>query len=178
LQSFVALGEIFADSGGNEIRREKGVVFADLNRAQTRINTGDNAYSGGMGRRQHVILILMKIKDLPGIGSQEKRDSGDGARILQNCSLLTSFLPWLPPIISVKQPALPALEEVMENFAELMQRLLEIQSGGRQRSPELIEEDARLMDRLKRTLTRKPRQTVRRSQDTRVDAIQGPTSPP
>jgi hypothetical protein len=50
-----------------------------------------------MGRRQHVILILMKIKDLPGIGSQEKRDSGDGARILQNCSLLTSFLPWLPP---------------------------------------------------------------------------------
>jgi hypothetical protein len=34
-------------------------------------------------------------------------------------------------------PALPALEEAMENFAELMQRLLEIQSGGRQRSPEL-----------------------------------------
>ena len=69
----------------------------------------------------------------------------------------------------------------MENFAELMQSLLEIQSGGRQRSPELIEEDARLMDRLKRlkrTLTGKPRQTVRRSQDTRADAIQGPTSPP
>ena len=69
----------------------------------------------------------------------------------------------------------------MEYFAELMQRLLEIQSGGRQRSPELIEEDARLMDRLKRlnrTLTGKPRQTERRSQDTRVDAIQGPTSPP
>ena len=38
----------------------------------------------------------------------------------------------------------------MENFAELMQRLLEIQSGGRQRSPELIKEDARLMDRLKK----------------------------
>jgi len=50
---------------------------------------------------------------------------------------LTSFLPWLPPTISANQPALPALEEVMENFAELMQRLLEIQSGGRQRSPEL-----------------------------------------
>jgi hypothetical protein len=69
----------------------------------------------------------------------------------------------------------------MENFAELMQSLLEIQSGGRQRSPELIEEDARLIDRLKRlkrTLTGKPRQTVRRSQDTRVDAIQGPTPPP
>jgi hypothetical protein len=29
----------------------------------------------------------------------------------------------------------------MENFAELMQRLLEIQSGGRRRSPELIAED-------------------------------------
>jgi hypothetical protein len=28
----------------------------------------------------------------------------------------------------------------MEPFAELMQRLLEIQSGGRQRSPELIAE--------------------------------------
>jgi len=36
----------------------------------------------------------------------------------------------------------------MENFDELMQRLLEIQSGGRQRSPELIAEDERLMDAL------------------------------
>ncbi len=54
----------------------------------------------------------------------------------------------------------------MENFAELMQRLLEIQSGGRQRSPELIEEDERLMDRLqKRTLAGKSPQTVRLSQD-------------
>jgi hypothetical protein len=44
------------------------------------------------------------------------------------------------------QPAFPALEEIMENLAELMQRLLEIQSGGRQRSPELIAEDDRLMD--------------------------------
>jgi hypothetical protein len=34
----------------------------------------------------------------------------------------------------------------MGNFAELMQRLLEIQSGGRQRSLELIAEDERLMD--------------------------------
>jgi len=52
----------------------------------------------------------------------------------------------------------------MEYFAELMQRLLEIQSGGRQRSLELIEEDERLMEglkRLKRTPTGKPRQTVR-----------------
>jgi len=67
----------------------------------------------------------------------------------------------------------------MESFAELMQRLLEIQSGGRQRSPELIEEDARLMDRLRRrTLRRKPTQTMRPSQDTRVDVIQGLTFPP
>jgi hypothetical protein len=38
----------------------------------------------------------------------------------------------------------------MENFAELMQRLLEIQSGGRQRSPELVAEDERLMDDLRK----------------------------
>ena len=57
------------------------------------------------------------------------------------------------------QPTLPALEEVMEYFAELMQRLLEIQSGGRQRSPELIAEDKRLMDGLqKRNLAGKPPQ--------------------
>jgi hypothetical protein len=54
----------------------------------------------------------------------------------------------------------------MEEFAQLMQRLLEIQSGGRQRSPELIAEDERLMDRLqKRTLAGKPAQTVKLSQD-------------
>jgi hypothetical protein len=35
---------------------------------------------------------------------------------------------------------------LMEDFAKLMQRLLGIQSGGRQRSPELIAEDERLMD--------------------------------
>jgi hypothetical protein len=64
----------------------------------------------------------------------------------------------------LRQPALPALEEVMENFAELMQRLLEIQSGGRQRSPALIEEDARLMDRLQKRTLAGP-QTVRLSQD-------------
>jgi hypothetical protein len=62
--------------------------------------------------------------------------------------------------------AAAALEEVMENFAELMQRLLEIQSGGRQRSPELIAEDERLMDGLqKRNLAGKPTQTVKLSQD-------------
>jgi hypothetical protein len=38
----------------------------------------------------------------------------------------------------------------MENIAELMERLLEIQSGGRQRSPELVEEDERLMDALQK----------------------------
>ena len=49
----------------------------------------------------------------------------------------------------------------MEDFAELMQRLLEIQSGGRQRSPELIAEDERLMDSLqKRNLAGKPPQSL------------------
>jgi hypothetical protein len=38
----------------------------------------------------------------------------------------------------------------MENFAELIQRLLEVQSGGKQRSPELIAEDERLMDGLQK----------------------------
>jgi hypothetical protein len=54
----------------------------------------------------------------------------------------------------------------MENFAELMQRLLEIQSGGRQRSPKLIAEDERLMDGLrKRHLAGKPTQTLGISED-------------
>ena len=38
----------------------------------------------------------------------------------------------------------------METFAELMQRLLEIQSGGRQRSTELIAEDTGLMHSLQK----------------------------
>jgi hypothetical protein len=38
----------------------------------------------------------------------------------------------------------------MENLAALMQRLLEIQSGGRQKSPKLIAEDELLMDGLKK----------------------------
>lgn len=42
----------------------------------------------------------------------------------------------------------------MENLAELMQRLLEIQSGGKQRSPELIAEDERLMDGLQKKFGR------------------------
>jgi hypothetical protein len=58
----------------------------------------------------------------------------------------------------------PALEEVMENIAELIQRLLEIQSGARQRSPELIAEDELLMDRLqKRTLAGSSTQTIKLS---------------
>jgi hypothetical protein len=49
----------------------------------------------------------------------------------------------------------------MEDFAELMQRLLEIQGGGRQRSPKLIAEDEQLMDALRtRNLSGKPPQTV------------------
>ena len=40
------------------------------------------------------------------------------------------------------------LEEVMENIGEFIQRLLEIQSGGRERSPELIAEDERLVEYL------------------------------
>jgi hypothetical protein len=34
----------------------------------------------------------------------------------------------------------------MENLADLMQRLLEIQSGGRQRNPQLIAEEELLVD--------------------------------
>jgi hypothetical protein len=41
----------------------------------------------------------------------------------------------------------------MRDLVELMQRLLEIQRGGRQRSPELIAEDNRLMDGLRTKLS-------------------------
>jgi hypothetical protein len=54
------------------------------------------------------------------------------------------------------------LEEVMENFNELIQRLLEVQSGGRQRSLKLIAEDERLMDGLR--LAARPAPTVMHSQ--------------
>lgn len=54
----------------------------------------------------------------------------------------------------------------MEDFAQLMQRLLEIQSGGIRRSPELIAEDERLMDGLQnRNLAGKPPETVKLSPD-------------
>jgi hypothetical protein len=54
------------------------------------------------------------------------------------------------------------LEELMENFDELIQGLLEVQSGGRQRSPKLIAEDDRLMEGLR--LAARPAQTVKLSQ--------------
>jgi molybdenum-dependent DNA-binding transcriptional regulator ModE len=62
------------------------------------------------------------------------------------------------PYDSAYQP----LEELMENFDELIQRLLEVQSGGRQRSPKLIAEGERLMDGLR--LAARPAQTVELSQ--------------
>jgi hypothetical protein len=59
-----------------------------------------------------------------------------------------------------------SLEEVMENFTELMHRLLEIQSDGKPRSPKLIAEDERLRASLqKRSLVGKPRQTAQLGQD-------------
>jgi hypothetical protein len=50
------------------------------------------------------------------------------------------------------------MEEVMEDFAQLMRRLLEIQGGEEnKRSPELIAEDERLIEYLqKRHLAGKP----------------------
>jgi hypothetical protein len=59
----------------------------------------------------------------------------------------------------------PTLEEVMENYADLMQRLLEIQNGER-RSPKLIAEDERLMLSLqKKQLAGKPTQRLELSEE-------------
>jgi hypothetical protein len=63
----------------------------------------------------------------------------------------------------VCQPSLR--RKVMKNFAGLMQRLLEIQSGERQRSPELIAEDERLIDGLRKAFTGRPLQTVNAGED-------------
>ena len=62
----------------------------------------------------------------------------------------------------------------MENFAELMQRLLEIQSGGRQRSLQLVAEK-RLMDGLQRNVAGSSPQTVKlgRKAECRGDATKG-----
>ena len=43
----------------------------------------------------------------------------------------------------------PALEEPLKNLTALMQRLIENQNAGRERSPQLIEEDEQLMDDLR-----------------------------
>jgi len=60
----------------------------------------------------------------------------------------------------------------MENFAELMQRLLEVQHGARRKSAELIEEDERLMERLQeRVLAGKSLQTKRLNQHT-LESVQ------
>jgi hypothetical protein len=57
------------------------------------------------------------------------------------------------------------MEDDMEDFGQLMRRLLEIQSGGRQSNPELIAEDERLMEGLqKRNVVARPAQTVKLSQ--------------
>jgi hypothetical protein len=53
------------------------------------------------------------------------------------------------------------MEKVMENFAELMQRLLEFQNGGKERTPALIAEDERLMDVQKRSAGQQFKQTVK-----------------
>lgn len=56
------------------------------------------------------------------------------------------------------------LEEVLEDYAHLMHRLLEIQSGDERRGPELTEEDERLMDALrKRSLAGESPQSVEAS---------------
>jgi hypothetical protein len=58
------------------------------------------------------------------------------------------------------------IQEVMEDFAQLMRRLLEIQSGGRAKSPKPIVEDERLIEYLQRRhLAGRPSQTVELSQD-------------
>ena len=54
------------------------------------------------------------------------------------------------------------MEDDMEDFGQLMRRLLEIQNGGRQSNPELIAEDERLMEGLqKRNVVARPAQTVK-----------------
>ena len=55
----------------------------------------------------------------------------------------------------------------MENYTELMQRLLEVQNGGEKRSPKLIADDERLMDGLKKRIAGGQfKQTMKLGQDT------------
>jgi hypothetical protein len=66
--------------------------------------------------------------------------------------------------LRTNQPC-PVAEEVMENYADLMQRLLEIQNGER-RSPKLIAEDERLMRTLQeKNLAGKPTQRLDLSEE-------------
>jgi hypothetical protein len=66
--------------------------------------------------------------------------------------------------LRTNQPS-PVAEEVMENYADLMQRLLEIQNGERQ-NPKLIAEDERLLRTLqKRNLAGKPAQRLDLSEE-------------
>jgi hypothetical protein len=89
----------------------------------------------------------------------ERGDHFQSVHVLQNCSLLTIFVPWLPSTISVT-----SLGGSNGKPADLIQRLLEIQSGGQQRSPELIAEDERLIERLRSQVGRST-QTVKLSPD-------------
>jgi hypothetical protein len=70
------------------------------------------------------------------------------------------------PSPSLKHPIeskpIQVKELLMEDFAALMRRLVEIQSGGRERSPELIAEGERLMDGL---WQENPNQPLELSQD-------------
>ena len=62
----------------------------------------------------------------------------------------------------------------MEDFSQLMRRLLEIQSGGRQSNPELIAEDERLMvprKKAARKLNVAAQNTASFGDRTRVDTI-------
>jgi hypothetical protein len=68
----------------------------------------------------------------------------------------------LSPMVVPYDSAYRPLEELMEDFNELIRRLLEVQSGGRQRSAKLIAEEERLMDGLR--LAARPAQTVKLSQ--------------
>jgi hypothetical protein len=60
-------------------------------------------------------------------------------------------------------------EALMQRLAELILRLTEIQSGGKDRSPELVAEDERLMDSLeKRYQAIKLRHSMELSQDSPI----------
>lgn len=113
---------------------------------------------------------LLKMSNIEGflalVGAMERKPGERQQSVTRNsslsrkCAFLNSLPRSMEPIIS------PKSEEVMENFDDLIKRLLEIQSGERQKSPKLIAEDERLMNLLqKRNLAGKLPQTVRLSRD-------------